>query len=151
MGCKPRSVPQRIYYHFTAAHLIPGILKQGIRKGVLPWSMDQKGRVGMRAGWQWLTEASHWEQEWARPSPFSKLPWRRDEIRITVRFPDRFPGQLISWPEVDRAHRPDSADFINTFADARNWWLYYGAIPPLWFVAIEKNPTPAPLVVTDGN
>jgi hypothetical protein len=130
----------RTFFHFTAGHLMPGILRTGLTKGVLPWSMDKFERVGLKAGWQWLTESSEWSQEWARPSPFSTLPYRRDEVRITIRFPEVIPGQLVSWREVDRRCRPDSADFINTFADAPKWWLYHGVIPPVWFTAIEATP-----------
>lgn len=142
---------QRTLYHFTAGHLLPAIMQRGLTKGVLPWSMDKLERVGMRAGWQWLTESNAWEQEWARPTPFTKLPFRRDEVRITVRFPDQIPGQLVSWREVDRRCRPDSADFINTFADANKWWLYHGAIPPTWFQAVESTPVQGGLINVEGN
>ncbi len=142
---------QRTLYHFTSSHLLPGILTGGLTKGCLPWSMDAQGRVGMKPGFQWLTEVADWGQEWARPSPHSKLPFRRDEIRLTIRFPDRYVGELSPWPAIDRRHRPASADFLNTFADAPRWWLFWGKIPPPWFTAIDRNPLPPPDVMIDTN
>jgi hypothetical protein len=138
-------------YHFTSGQHMAMIHIAGITKGVIPWSMNSDGQVGMVAGWQWLTENPDWQQEWARPSPFSKLTFRRDEWRITVEIPSAQVRRLVSWKEVDRTRRPASADFINTFADAHLWHLFKGPIPPDWFAAVDRNPTRHDLVITDQN
>lgn len=138
-------------YHFTSGQHMALIHLSGLTKGVIPWSIDETGRVGMVPGFQWLTESSDWNQEWARPSPFSKLTFRRDEWRITIEIPEAQRRRLVSWRELERTRRPASADFINTFQDARIWHLFKGEIPTAWFAAVDRNPTRHDLVILDQN
>lgn len=138
-------------YHFTSGQHMALIHLSGITKGVIPWSMDGEGKVGMVAGWQWLTQNPDWQQDWARRTPLSKLTFRRDEWRITVEIPEAQVRRLISWREMDRTRRPQSADYINAFKDAPLWHLFKGEIPPAWFAAVDRNPTRFDLVLPEQN
>lgn len=141
-------------FHFTSGQHLPLIHVQGITKGVIPWSQNEAGEageVGMVGGWQWLTQNPDWQQDWARPTPASSLTFRRDEWRITVEIPEAQARRLVSWREMDRTRRPQSAEFINAFKDAPLWHLYKGPIPPDWFAAVDRNPIRRDLVLPENN
>ncbi len=110
-------------FHFTAGHLLFRIQAEGLRKGVIPWSMNRRGEVGLVAGWQWLTTNPAFGMEWARPSPFSGRLYRTDEIRIEVNVPVK----------------------------EEAFQLFQGAIPPNWIVGFEKNPTKDVIVLPELN
>lgn len=131
-----------ILYHYTSRHHIPRIQINGLRKGVIPWNMDARGKPGFVAGWQWMTLNGDFNQAWALPQPFSKLPFRRDEYRITVKIPQAALERVVPWPVMAAKYHPDSEEFINSFADHIHWRLVSGIIPPAWFVEVIQNPHP---------
>lgn len=138
-------------YHFTSRHHLPKILSQGITKGAVPWSIDTKGMVGMVAGYQWLTVDPDWQQEWARPSPHSKLTFRRDEYRIGIAIPLGLRERLVTWEQVDAKFHPQSSEYVKTFAGWQYWRLFRGRIPPAWFLSVDQNPVRPDFVITDQN
>ena len=138
-------------YHFTSRHHLAKIMTEGITKGVLPLRMDKAGRVGFVRGWQWLTADPDWMQEWARPTPFSKLTYRRDEHRITVTIPEALRTRLMTWEDFARKYQPESAAWIETFKGTRHWRLFFGRIPPGWFLAVDRNPVREELIITEDN
>lgn len=124
-------------YHLTSAHLIANIRKAGLNKGVLPWNLDEHGRPELVRGYQWLTTNAEFIQPWCL---LGNLPYARNAIRITVHVPATHEGRLGRWLDLCNKYRPACADEINaTGGDVGNWWVYRGAIPPDWFVAIETN------------
>lgn len=126
---------------------MPMILEKGITKGVLPWSMDAQGRVGFVAGWQWLTVDPDWMQSWARPKAHSAVTARRDEIRVTVSIPSALMPRLMKWEDLARAYQPQSDAFIRSHPEWRYWRVFRGPIPPKWFLAVERNPTPRDAII----
>ncbi len=138
-------------FHFTAGQFLGRIKLEGLRKGVIPWSMNRRGEVGMVPGWQWLTANATFGMEWARPSPHSARRFRTDEFRIEVEVPERFRSQLIKWTVLRDQRVPDSREFLDTFPDHTEWWLYKGLVSPTWFGAIDKNPYPESLILPELN
>lgn len=154
-------------YHFTSAHALDRIRKEGITRGALAWHLDRsnrpclirhpnerqlnsdqlavirksenEGRIPRRPGYQWLTCNPSWEQSWAF---HSHLEFPKNAYRITVVIPPRVvERRLSSWAELCRRYNPDSAAVFNTPAfDWENWFVHYGPIPPMAFLEIERNP-----------
>lgn len=133
-----------ILYHYTANLLRPKICAKGLTKGVLPWSMHDGKPAGLVGGWQWLTQNPDYNQAWAQPMPFSNLPFRRDEWRITIDIPAEQIEHLIHWPKMRDKYHPASEVFIDSFKDSQIWYLFGGVIRPSWFVKWDRNPLRAP-------
>lgn len=127
-----------IAYHFTAAQHFAKIQREGIHRGNLPWRIVE-GKPTFLRGWQWLTQSPDWNQAWDGPT-ISNLPYRRTEYRITVAFPSFAMNRVHGWPKLCAHHGPQSAEYLNSFADHRHWLLFHGPIPAQWFIAIDRNP-----------
>jgi hypothetical protein len=114
--------------------------------------MDPRGRVGFVPGWQWLTKNPNFGMEWARPSPFSGRLYQTDEIRIEIEIPEiEEKLKLVHWVTMRNARNPQSREFLDTFPDHREWYLFKGEIPPAWFRGFENNPTKDPIVIPSEN
>lgn len=127
-----------ILYHFTSAHHIAKIRSQGLTKGVLPWAFDLKtGNPIMRRPFQWLTANPQWEQPWCL---LGNLPFSRNAWRITVNIPAEHYPKIIEWLAICRRYNPESAAELNaTGGDVENWRLFFGRIPPGWFLEVTRN------------
>lgn len=136
-------------YHFTSGNFLVKILAEGLRKGVVPWSMNKLGEVGLVRGHQWLTRNPAFGAEWARST--AGRPYRLDEFRLTVDVPLAAEVNLARWLAVRNSRNPPSAEFLDTFPDHPDWFLYHGAIPPNWIVGYEKNPVREALVIPEQN
>jgi hypothetical protein len=134
-----------ILYHFTPQHTLQGIMRTGLRLGVMPWNLTN-GKVGFQPGWQWLTRNHEFGQEWcARMN--AKLPFRRDDFRITINVPKIAEGRVISWREIARVHSPASVEYIASFPEHPDWYVFRGPIPQPWFLAVDKNPFQRQLLI----
>lgn len=129
-----------IAYHFTSPAHLKLVLEKGLTRGAIPWRMRPDRKVGMRRGFQWLTVDPDWEQDWCREAD-NKLPYRKNEHRITVNIPRIKEDHVLDWLKFCAHEHPPSEDFLNSFKGHRHWRLFYGAIPPNWFLAIDRNPT----------
>jgi hypothetical protein len=123
-------------YHFTAKRFLAGILRDGITLGKLLVRIEPF--PVFRPGWQWLTTNPDFRQEWAEGT--GRLPYRRNEVRITVIVPAAdFLSRCRTWSQV-RFLVPDVADTLDAFGDPENWWVYEGSIPPDWLGPIDEGP-----------
>src|SRR4051812_18140305 len=112
----------QVLYHFTAAHCIEKIRRQGLTKGALPWDLDQHGNPTFRHPFQWLTTNANFGQPWCL---LGELPFSRNAWRITVCVPTTHEKQVLSWPELCRRCQPQSAEELNrTGGDVQNWRLF---------------------------
>lgn len=153
----------RLLYHFTAAHSLPGILAQGLWKGILPWQRDSNGvpccirhKNETRMNRAQLDRLDAMEAERAkrgqlywRPGfqwlttngdfaqPFclkGELPYPKNAYRLTILVPDNAIQRLYKWGEMVMRGRPDCAEEINANVDWQNWSVFYGPIPPSWII-----------------
>lgn len=129
-----------ILYHFTPAHTLQGIMNKGLRLGVVPWN-QVNGKIGFQRGFQWLTTNHEFGQEWCVKMD-ARLPFRRDEFRITINVPKLAEKGLVSWRQLANSNNPQSREYIESFPEHRDWWLFRGPIPQPWFLAVDKNKTP---------
>jgi hypothetical protein len=118
-------------YHFTAERFLPGIRHEGLTRGVLLVRMEPT--VILRPGYQWLTTNPAFEQEWAKGT--GRLPYQRNEVRITVDVPPKRLGDLMPWTRA-RFMVPEVADMLSEFGDPENWWLYHGVVSPQWITDV---------------
>jgi hypothetical protein len=121
-------------YHFTAEHLVPGIISKGLTLGSIPISIDPPC---LMPGYQWLTVSKKWNQSWCE---HSNLPYRRNAVRLTIKIPNHKKNNLFRWLKI--CDQFDSSEILNAFGDPQNWRVYRGNIDPLWIVRLNRNPIP---------
>lgn len=154
----------RLLYHFTAAHSLKGIQRQGIWKGVLPWHRDPAGNPCCiraknetrmtRAQLDRLNEIEAKNEKegklYTRPgfqwlttnADFAQswcllgnLPFPKNAYRLAVLVPEHAMHRLFKWTEFCARGQPDCAEEINTpSVDFRNWFIFYGPIPYTWVI-----------------
>ena len=125
-----------ILYHFTAKHLARKIKKEGLTLGGLPLSLNPPR---IEWGWIWLTSKSGFDQECLEGT--GRLPYKRNEVRITVKFPDLALGCLYKFDE--HKNLTPLYEDMTMFGDPENWWLYKGKIPKGWLKKFDNKPTKA--------
>jgi hypothetical protein len=138
-----------ILHHFAPQHAIEGIRARGLIKGAMPWNLDKHGNPTMTThhsgnpkikgpGYQWLTVNGSWDQSWAF---LGNLPYPKNAYRITVLIPEKAALRFLHhWKALCDRGRPDCAPFINTKGvDWTNWFVFYGPIPPTWFLEVQRN------------
>lgn len=121
-------------YHFTAARFVPSIRRDGITRGFVLVSYEP---LALLDDYRWLTVNGLWSQEWAEGT--GRLPYRRDEVRITVNVPASHENRVHDWTVVGKLISLEW-QMLNMFGDPENWRLYRGDIPKSWLSTIEYNP-----------
>ncbi len=126
-------------YHFTARHLWEQIQRQGITRGFL---ITHASPLQMTGDYRWLTTNPDWEQTWAEGT--GRLPYKRNEVRLTVDIPDHEMKRILKWetsgPIISEVYEELSD---RRFCDPDNWRLFTGDIPASWIVAHDFLPTKA--------
>lgn len=121
-------------YHFTSPVHLPGILKEGITKGVIPLSGLPFPKF--LTGYQWLTTNPNFKQSW---NEGSTLPYDRNAYRLTIKIPNFHILKIKRWTQVCHKLTP-LADDLNGFGDPENWRVFKGVVRLQWIVyAIGKN------------
>lgn len=135
------------YYHFTAKHLLGGILQHGIRFGKIPIFSDgrKEGEYKFRyfiKGYQWLTTNPDFDQAWAKQT---YLKYNRTDYRLQIVIKHRDKNNLIKWTEYLKKHgdRIPQAT-VNALklpegSDPENWYLYKGVIRPSWIMETNSR------------
>ena len=121
-------------YHFTANRFLRSIKKSGIRYGKILKS--DPPNVEFISGYQWLTKNKSFEQDWARGT--GRLPYKRNEIRLTIEIPKDHYSDIRPWSQV-KFMVPKVADILSAYGDPENWILYEGVVWPKWIVSVDKN------------
>jgi hypothetical protein len=125
-------------YHFCPRWMLNDILKQGLTLGKIPYWSEIMGSVQFVRGYQWLTKNSDWKQSWCE---HSTLPYRRDEVRLTVELPQYPTGRILPWLEYCLVHPDQLQKDLNAYGDPWNWVLFRGNIEPGWIEKHELNPS----------
>jgi hypothetical protein len=126
----------RALYHFTAKHLLPRILTEGITKGKIPMFANETTLIGLLDGYQWLTTSPAWTQEWCHPK-YSSLPYDRSAVRLTVKVPDEDKLYSFEYFMKSQPLLQMSEKILGAFGDPENWRIYDGAIPVSGIQKIE--------------
>jgi hypothetical protein len=122
-------------YHFCAGHMLDGIRREGLTRGVMP--VVKGNEVRPVNGYQWLTVNPSWEQSWEM---YSTLKYRRNDFRITVKIPKEN-KLLVKWTELCKfPFMQETASGLNIYGDPGNWFVYCGNIKPACFREIIMNP-----------
>jgi hypothetical protein len=61
-------------------------------------------------------------------------------VRISVKIPPNDQGRLVYWPKWAKSHlHPALYDVLAKTGGnmEKTWWLYWGVIPPAWFIATD--------------
>lgn len=122
-------------FHFTAKRFLDSILKQGITRGCMVKSMNPPSFIMNK---QWLTKNDSFDQGWAIGT--GRLPYKRNEVRLTVDIPDDKIENLKPWTQM-RFLVPLVANDLEAsdLADPHNWYIYQGEIKPNWIVDVLEN------------
>ena len=144
-----------LLYHFTASEYLDSIMAEGLTRGEVPLSATNfMNAVNLTSspdsaghGLSDSREFTPEERDWARRMNDGRLPdgplrfLNKKAVRITVKIP-RDDRNLVAWPKWARKHL--AADWYATLnkaagGKANTWFLYWGVIPPTWFVKVEKR------------
>ena len=141
-----------LLYHFTAEEYLDSILVSGLVRGELPLNQPEALNAisltsdkspsghGLTDG-QSLSEAekSFFRQEGKQVPDNARFPNKR-AVRITVKVPKSSVKKWLPW-----ARRRLESSWLNTLIDigggyrkAKTWWFSPGAIPPGYFVKVER-------------
>lgn len=121
-------------FHFCPAHMAPSILTHGLTRGFVLLSDNP---IQMNPDYRWLTTNPEWAQEWAEGT--GRLPYKRNEVRLTVEIPDMHTNRILRWTVSGPLITPCYA-VLSSFGDPDNWRLFRGDILPQWIVCQDVNP-----------
>jgi len=119
-----------ILYHFTSRYHIEGCLKQGLRIGAIPISIDPPK---LCMGYQWLTKSGAFNQEWCR---YSSLPYKRNDYRIKIKIKKPC-NKLVRW--LPFCEKYEFNQVLNSHGDPHNWYLWKGFLSPKMFKKVTEN------------
>lgn len=122
-------------YHFCAGKFLPGIKKQGLKYGRIPFSGDGKS-IDLLSGYQWLTSNPEFQQTW---NEGSHLPYDRTEYRLTIILPTAVRFSLIKWTDYNKDYPNALFDTLNAFGDFDNWYLFKGVVIPYWIADVHNK------------
>lgn len=117
-----------ILYHFTARRFLKSIKSSGLTEGMMLKSLAPPSFVFNK---QWLTTNPTFEQSWLNPD--SKLPYKRNEVRLTINIPEHGKPFCKPWTQM-KFLVPEVAEYLSAFGDPENWYVYDGQIPPSWII-----------------
>jgi hypothetical protein len=141
-----------ILYHFTAREYLDSIRDGGITKGDVPLPRTE-GRNGV-----WLAsdknpsghglshrraftdeERKKYKQVFGQDVPEGAMFLNKRAIRIAVKIP-RNDRSLVQWQKWGKKRL--DPEWYETLAKSgghkdKTWFIYFGRIPPDWFVAID--------------
>jgi len=121
-------------YHFTAAHLIEKIKREGLTKGMVPVTTHPPRFL---TGLQWLTADGEFDQAWCAQKIL--VPYDRNAYRITVKVPKKHRKNVLHWLMVCDVNKFPAAVELNRYGDPENWRIYRGFIRPGWFREIKRK------------
>lgn len=124
------------FYHFTAKRFVDSIMKEGITRGMMVKSINP---VRLIPNKQWITVNPEFEQEWARGT--GKLPYQRNEARLTIEIPLDQISHCKPWTQM-KFLVPLVAEDLSRFGDPENWHIFQGEIPPTWITQIDFKDSP---------
>jgi hypothetical protein len=154
----------RLLYHFTATHCLPGIQREGLWKGGLPWQRDHLGNPcvirhknetrctraeidrlnereaeAAKKGRLYMRPGFQWlttKADFDQPwCLLGGLPFPKNAYRLKFLIPETATHRLFKWSEFCARGKPDCEAEINTKAvDWENWFIFYGPMPISWLI-----------------
>lgn len=100
------------------------------------WKPTDQFHRQLQNGYQWLTSNPDFKQSWAKGT--GRLPYKRNEVRLTVSIPEEFYKNLKPWEQM-KLLTPAVAGLLSLYGDPENWLLYEGTISPEWVTEIVNN------------
>ena len=144
-----------LFYHFTSKEALDEICEEGLKFGdvwINPiesyngvWLTTDKSPSGHGlCGERLLTngEKKVYKRDYGRAAPQDAYFANKLAIRITVKIPknDR---NLVRWRTWGKEHIAVDLDWYKRLNEEtpggkyKTWFIYFGQIPPDWFVAID--------------
>lgn len=131
---KKKAGPSITLYHFCAAWSVPGIMREGITKGMTPIFDGDDFRI--EHGTQWLTsDKDPQRQSWATHNLVS---YSRRAYRLTVNIPHSHRKKLHRAADFIKRYPEDTAAIVDAWDGSASWYIYTGTIPPAWIVGVQK-------------
>jgi len=124
-------------YHFTAARFVDRILAEGLTLGALLVEFKPGKTPKIDTRYRWLTASPEWDQEWSHGT--GRLPYKRNERRLTVEIPKSGERDVLVWNVVGPYLSREYA-MLSAYGDPHNWRLFNGSVPREWIVAVDRNP-----------
>jgi len=122
-----------IFYHFTAKHLLPDILEQGLTLG--KFSLISDASISFFTPCQWLTTNSGFNtQSW---NTSNLIKYVRDDYRLTVEIPYRDMRKVIKATEYVKLIPVEYRHVVTDWEGSKDWYLYLGKIRPEYIVEVE--------------
>jgi len=125
-------------YHFTPAHMLDGIMRDGLTLGAIP-VMDLNGYIkGVYDPCQWLTEDGDFNaQSWATQNI---VKYDRTAYRLKIAIPKARRDKLRrAWDFM--VHQPDPMPrLVTDWEGSINWFIFFGRVPPGWIREVDKKP-----------
>jgi hypothetical protein len=123
-------------YHWTAAHLIEGIKRDGLTRGRTPFFNEETNELDFLEGHIWLTSDGNYEsQKWAIPVSinYSRRAWR-----IEVNIPGHRLGSVWSMKRVCEMLGDGKLPGFDDHPEMTDYWyVHMGAIPRQYFKQIR--------------
>lgn len=126
-------------YHFTPAHMVEDVLRQGLTKGLIPILDDQTGRpLGFQGSCQWLTSDKNFNaQSWATSQLIGQ---DRTAYRLTIIVPKTHRKELWQAHQYLPHLNPGTRHLITDWEGSECWYLFLGKIPSGWIRDAQKQP-----------
>lgn len=125
-------------YHFTAAHLVSSIQRNGLTMGQLP-ILDKDGNlVSVISPCQWLTSDGDWDkQSWATKN---LINYDRTAYRLLFSIPKAHRKQLFKAHDFLPNLPTPTQRLITDWEGSEHWYLFFGKIPRGWIREVQQRP-----------
>lgn len=123
-----------VLYHFCAAHMLKGIMEEGLTLGTFPLLEDERYRLIPNI--QWLTaEPNAKKQSWATNS---LVTYSRTAYRLTIQIPGSYHKKVIKASDYVKSMPPEARLLVEAWNGSDQWFVFTGRIPPEWIVGCRS-------------
>jgi len=124
-----------IYYHFTAKHLLPNILKQGLTLGKFP--LVSESNISFITPCQWLTINDKFNtQSW---NTSNLIKYSRNDYRLTIEIPRVNERKIIKATEYIKLIPVEYRHIVTDWNGSEDWYLFMGKISPEWIIDYQEK------------
>lgn len=123
-----------IYYHFTAKHLFPKILKEGLTLGMFPL-VSQTNILFIKLC-QWLTTNNNFNQSW---NTTNSIKYSRNDYRLKIEIPRAGERKVIKATDYIKTIPVEYRHIVTDWNGSEDWYLFMGEISPEWIVGYDER------------
>ncbi|TAL78730.1 MAG: hypothetical protein EPN88_02060 [Bacteroidetes bacterium] len=121
------------FYHFTAKHLLPDILQQGLTLGKFP--LISETSISFIKPCQWLTVNDKFEtQSW---NTSNLIKYSRNDYRLTIEIPKA--NKIIKATDYIKLIPLEYRHIVMDWVGSDEWYLYLGKISPEWIKSYQER------------